>query len=177
MLARPRPLSTVLGLFFCVYLYVRHNGVRAPATNCPSVPSVETDASVGSHEKCQCAALVQSPSLEFTDELKTKRLAKRDGSETGPTEKREERVRVKEEIVPRLMQASMISGYEPGSPHERCLETHVRHGHRWGYPTHVLRKNLVPGYHHGAFNKAAHLLNLIMSEMSKDEGKRAEWIL
>ena len=130
MLARPRPLSTLLGLFFCFYLYVRHNGVPVPAINCLAVPSVETDVSVGSHETCQCAAPVESPSLEFIYELKRKRLLKRDGSETGPTEKREESIKGKEDIVPRLMQASMISGYEPGSPHVRCLETHIRYGHR-----------------------------------------------
>lgn len=124
----------------------------APEINCPSP------------EKCECPTLLESPSLEFTDELKAKRLVKR-GEDVG------------KDVVPRLMQASMLSGYEPGSPHERCLETHVRHGERWGHPTHVLRQNLVPGYHNGAFNKAAHLLNIIMGEMAKDADKRAEWIL
>ena len=165
MLARPRPLSTLLGLIFCFYLYVKHNGVPAPQILCPSQPSAETDVSVGSHE-----TLLQSPSLEFTDELKTKRLVKRDSPETVLAG-------AEVEAVARLIQASMISGFEPGSPHERCLETQIRHGERWGHPTHVLRQNLVPGYHNGAFNKAAHLLNIIMGEMTKDEGKRSEWIL
>lgn len=133
----------------------------APEINCPSP------------EKCECPTLLESPSLEFTDELKAKRLVKR-GDETGLSEGGED---LKTVVVPRLMQASMLSGYEPGSPHERCLETHVRHGERWGHPTHVLRQNLVPGYHNGAFNKAAHLLNIIMGEMAKDVDKRAEWIL
>ena len=143
----------------------------APEINCPPTPSTETDASVGSHDTCQCPSLIESPSLEFTDELKAKRLVKRgdSGSEEGDD--------VKTDVVPRLLQASMLSGYEPGSPHERCLETHVRHGERWGHPTHVLRQNLVPGYHHGAFNKPAHLLSIIMKEMTKDADKRAEWIL
>ena len=174
MLSRPRPFSTLLGLIFCFFLYVRHNGVPAPEINCPSPPSVETDVSVGSHETCACPSLFESPSLEFTDELKSKRLVKRDDLEI---DKPEGDDHVKTDVVPRLMQASMISGYEPGSPLERCLETHMRHGERWGHPTHVLRQNLVPGYHNGAFNKAAHLLNIIMGEMAKDTDKRAQWIL
>lgn len=173
MLARPRPLSTLLGLIFCFYLYVKHNGVPAPQINCPSQPSVETDASVGSHE-----TLLRSPSLESTDELKTIRLVKRDDTEPILVDGGSQANQVgEEEVVSRLMQASMISGFEPGSPHERCLETQIRHGERWGHPTNVLRKNIVPGYHNGAFNKAAHLLNIIMGEMIKEEGKRAEWIL
>ena len=176
MLARPRPLSTPLGLILCFYLYVRHNGVPVPEINCPSkTPSVETDANLGSHETCDCP-LIQSPSLEFTDELKSKRLVKRnDKPGTDFTLETDGEI-AKTGAVSRLLQASMISGHEPGSPHERCLETHIRHGERWGHPTLVLRQNLVPNFHSGAFNKAAHLLNLIMGEMQKDADKRAEWI-
>ena len=175
MLSKPRPLSTLLGLIFCFYLYIRHNGVPAPAINCPSPSTLETDASVGSHETCECSALIQSPSLEFTDELKAKRLVKR--GENSELDHSDDKDDAKTDVVPRLLQASMISGHEPGSPHERCLETHVKHGQRWGYPTNVLRQNLVPGFHNGAFNKVAHLLNIIMGEMTKDVDKRAEWIL
>lgn len=148
-----------------------------PEINCPSKSRVETDASVGSHESCECPSnpLLESPSLEFTDGLKSKRLVKRGGDHGSVIPKSDKDVEI--EVVSRLLQASMISGYEPGSPHERCLETHVRYGERWGHPTHVLRQNLVPGYHNGAFNKAAHLLNIIMGEMAKEADKRSEWVL
>lgn len=75
---------------------------------------------------------------------------------------------------PKIRQCTIIL---PGAdyPHyERALETHVRHGERWGYPTHVLRNFLVKNEF---YNKPAYMIYLILEELAKPFGERAEWIL
>ena len=65
----------------------------------------------------------------------------------------------------------------PGADHahyERALKTHVRHGKRWGYPTHVLRNFLVENKF---YNKPAYTIYLILDELAKPPDERAEWIL
>ena len=47
---------------------------------------------------------------------------------------------------PRIRQASMLfGGGEKGEDavYERAMKTHLIHGERWGYPSHILRKDLV----------------------------------
>ncbi len=47
---------------------------------------------------------------------------------------------------PRIRQASMLFGDgEKGEDamYERAMRTHIAHGEKWGYPSHVLRKDLV----------------------------------
>ena len=47
---------------------------------------------------------------------------------------------------PRIRQASMLfGGGEKGEDalYERTMKTHLLHGEKWGYPSHVLRKDLV----------------------------------
>lgn len=78
------------------------------------------------------------------------------------------------EKVPRIRQCTIIL---PGAdyPHyERALKTHVRHGERWGYPTRVLRNFLVKNKF---YNKPAYTIYLILKELAKPSGERAEWIL
>lgn len=75
---------------------------------------------------------------------------------------------------PRVRQCTIIL---PGAdlPHyERALKTHVRHGERWGYPTHVLRNFLVGNEF---YNKPAYTIYLILGELGKPPSERAEWIL
>lgn len=75
---------------------------------------------------------------------------------------------------PRVRQCTIIL---PGADHphyERALKTHVRHGERWGYPTDVLRNYLVEN---DFYNKPAYTMYLILEELAKPPGERAEWIL
>ena len=59
--------------------------------------------------------------------------------------------------------------------YDRSVGTHLKHGERWGVPTHILKSHLVePGSY---FNKPAWLLNLLMTEMAKPKNRRAEWIM
>ena len=65
------------------------------------------------------------------------------------------------------------------SYYERSINTHIKHGERWGWPTHILRHDVVGtgAYGTGFYNKPAYLLGLIIEEMAKPKGKRAEWIV
>lgn len=79
---------------------------------------------------------------------------------------------------PRVRQATML--YEGDkdrlrSMYERCVATHVKHGQRWGVPTHVLGHTLYE--EHSFFNKPAYLQSLIMMELAKPVVKRADWIV
>ena len=76
---------------------------------------------------------------------------------------------------PRVRQATMI--YESGkfnSIYERSIDTHIKHGEKWGVPTHILRHDIIEA---GFFNKPAYVLGLIIEEMAKPYGKRAGWIV
>lgn len=62
----------------------------------------------------------------------------------------------------------------------RSVNTHIKYGMKWGYPTHVLGRDLVPVEGKGGyFNKPAWLLNIILTEMAKPPGdaNRAEWVV
>lgn len=63
--------------------------------------------------------------------------------------------------------------------YERSIDTHIKHGERWGWPTHILRQDIVGtgAYGTGFYNKPAYLLGLIIEEMTKPKEKRAEWIV
>lgn len=58
--------------------------------------------------------------------------------------------------------------------YERSVDTHIKHGEKWGVPTHVLRHDIIEA---GFFNKPAYILGLIIEEMAKPYGQRAEWIV
>lgn len=76
---------------------------------------------------------------------------------------------------PRVRQATMI--YETdrfNAAYERAVDSHLRHGEKWRVPTHILRHDIVDA---GFFNKPAFLLGLIINEMAKPYGKRADWIV
>lgn len=84
---------------------------------------------------------------------------------------------------PRIRQATMLyEGNQDGlrGMYVRCVDTHIRHGVRWGYPTHVLGRDLVPVEGKGGyFNKPAWLMNIIMTELAKPPGdkNRADWVV
>ena len=76
---------------------------------------------------------------------------------------------------PRLRQATMVYERDKlNSIYERSIDTHIKHGEQWGVPTHILRHDIVEA---GFFNKPAYILGLIIEEMAKPYGKRAEWIV
>ncbi|KAL9098775.1 MAG: hypothetical protein Q9163_005624 [Psora crenata] len=80
--------------------------------------------------------------------------------------------------TPRIRQATMLFEGDKDNVrqlYERALETHRKHGERWGVPTHVLKQSLVK--EDSYFNKPAYLLNLILSEMTKPKNHRAEWLV
>lgn len=77
--------------------------------------------------------------------------------------------------VPKVRQATMIYETVGGNViYERSIGTHVKHGERWGVPTHILRHDVIEA---GFFNKPAYILGLIIEEMAKPHGKRTEWIV
>ncbi len=76
---------------------------------------------------------------------------------------------------PRVRQATMI--YETdkfNAVYERSVDSHIRHGKQWDVPTHVLRHDIVDA---GFFNKPAFMLGLVIEEMTKPYGQRADWIV
>ena len=76
---------------------------------------------------------------------------------------------------PRVRQATMIYDTEKfNAVYERSIDTHIRHGEKWGVPTHVLRHDIIEA---GFFNKPAYVLGLIIEEMAKPYGKRAGWVV
>ena len=76
---------------------------------------------------------------------------------------------------PRIRQASMVyASSEYNAVYERAIASHIRHGDRWNVPTHILRHDIVEA---GYFNKPAFLLGLVIDEMSKPYGERADWIV
>ena len=76
---------------------------------------------------------------------------------------------------PRVRQATMIYETERfNAIYERSIDTHIKHGEKWGVPTHILRHDVVEA---GFFNKPAYLLGLIIQELAKPYGKRAGWIV
>ena len=84
---------------------------------------------------------------------------------------------------PRIRQATMLyEGNQDGlrGMYVRSVDTHLRHGARWGYPTHILGRDIVPVEGKGGyFNKPAWLLNIIMTELAKppDDPNRADWVV
>ena len=76
---------------------------------------------------------------------------------------------------PRVRQASMIYDTDKfNAVYERSVDSHIKHGKMWDVPTHVLRHDVVDA---GFFNKPAFLLGLVIEEMAKAYGQRADWIV
>ena len=82
------------------------------------------------------------------------------------------------EGAPRLLQVSAQYGSKMDLLYERGLRSHVKYGERWGYPTHFLRQDIIGkgDFGDGMFNKLLYLQTIIVTELTKPFGKRAEWI-
>ena len=67
---------------------------------------------------------------------------------------------------------------EPNEIDEESFNTHIEHGKRWGYPTHILRQNVIGGddWLELCFSKPSYMLSLLIFEMAKPEDERAEWL-
>ena len=83
------------------------------------------------------------------------------------------------EGAPRLAQVSMQFGAKSDLMYERGLRTHIENGEKWGYPTHFLRQDIVGkgDAGEGMYDKPLYLLTIMVNEMTKPFGKRAEWIV
>ena len=80
---------------------------------------------------------------------------------------------------PRIRQASIIIGDQHKSIFEPCMETHLDHARKWGYPTHILKHDLSgkAGWIRLVLEKSLHVLSLLVSEMAKASHERADWIV
>ncbi|KAJ5457197.1 hypothetical protein N7530_012471, partial [Penicillium desertorum] len=72
----------------------------------------------------------------------------------------------------RVAKVSMLYG-ETNHMYERALQSHERHGKRWGYPMHILRQDISVGF----WNKPSYLLSLVINELTKPAGERKEWLM
>ena len=80
---------------------------------------------------------------------------------------------------PRIRQASIIFENQRKSIFEPCMETHIDHGRKWGYPTHILKHDLSgkAGWIRLVLEKLLHVLSLLVSEMAKASYEQADWIV
>lgn len=83
------------------------------------------------------------------------------------------------EGAPRVACVSMQFGGNFNLMTERGLRTHIGNGEKWGYPTHYLRQDIVGRgeLEKGVYDKLLYLLTVMVNEMTKPFGKRAEWIV
>lgn len=72
----------------------------------------------------------------------------------------------------RIAKVSMLYG-KTNHMYERALQSHERHGKRWGYPMHVLRQDISVGF----WNKPSYLMSLVINELAKPAGERMEWLM
>jgi hypothetical protein len=71
----------------------------------------------------------------------------------------------------RIAKVSML--YGDNKLYERALESHIRHGERWGYSTYIKRQNEYCGY----WNKPTFMIQQVAQELAKPEHERAEWLM
>lgn len=82
--------------------------------------------------------------------------------------------------APRIRQVTVLDTSLPPKMlalQEHAIETHKRHGQRWGYPTDAKRKASSAQDYDEKLVKAMYMKSIIMAEMNKAAEKRAEWIL
>ncbi|CAD6577901.1 MAG: hypothetical protein ASARMPRED_008449 [Alectoria sarmentosa] len=79
----------------------------------------------------------------------------------------------------RIRQASVMIGDQHKLIFEPCMETHLDHARKWGYPTHILKHDLSgkAGWIRLVLEKSLHILSLLVSEMAKASHERADWVI
>ena len=72
----------------------------------------------------------------------------------------------------------MFFGNKHDNMYERGLKTHITYGDRWGYPTDFLRQDILSDAEDSSpmYDKLLYLLSLMITEILKPDGRRAEWI-
>ena len=85
------------------------------------------------------------------------------------------------EGAPEIIQISMRFGDHYDSFYERAFRSHIEHGKKWGYPTHILRQDIIgKGPNEGddgAYNKLLYMQYIMIQEMIKPFGARSEWLV
>ena len=68
----------------------------------------------------------------------------------------------------------MLFGGSSNEIDEQSLNTHIEHGKRWGYPTEILRQNVIGSDNslELCFSKPSYMLSILISEMAKPEDER-----
>jgi hypothetical protein len=74
--------------------------------------------------------------------------------------------------APRIGKISMLYG-RTNTLYERAIRTHEVHARQHGYPSYVLRNEIVGGY----WNKPMYILSLIVQELAKPAVDRVEWFM
>jgi hypothetical protein len=73
---------------------------------------------------------------------------------------------------PKVGKVHMIFG-DLSQMYERAIISHQKHADEMGHPIFLLREKLLGGL----WSKPAHLMSVILTEMSKSEEERLKWIL
>ena len=72
--------------------------------------------------------------------------------------------------APAVAVVSML--YGDNDYYIRAINTHLRHAERFGYPSYVLRREIIDG----VWNKLAYMMHVMISEMEKGE-QGAKWLM
>jgi hypothetical protein len=73
---------------------------------------------------------------------------------------------------PRIAKVTMLYG-RSNELYERAVMSHERHARMHGYQMHILRHEITGGY----WNKPSYLLSLVVQELAKPPGERAQWLM
>ena len=86
---------------------------------------------------------------------------------------------VSEERQTNVLQATMMFGDAYLGLDERTLQSHIDHAKRWGYGNHILRREIVGAgqWDKFIFSKILLLQDLIIGELKRPRGERAEWVV
>ena len=86
---------------------------------------------------------------------------------------------------PKIIQATMMFGHNYIGMNERTVQSHAQHAKFWGYGDHVLARELVGAgevegegeWNKYIFSKILYVLRIMIAELEKPRGERAEWIV
>lgn len=152
-----RPTSVVLATFFCLLVIVQIFNIRETLWSRTSRRVSIPRSSTSFESVADFTAAQKNPTLPPS--LEEAPVVFPEGGGEGGS---------------RIRQCTSIWPGDDRPHFERALNTHIQHGAKWGYPTDVLRHFLVESKAH---NKVAYILYLVLKEMAKPRGTRAEWIL
>ena len=164
MLASLKLLLSVLCLVCTLFLYT-HDHLSTLITKNHVAPPIPSETTIsGSQSSTPQNALPSNDSFIPTDTVLD--------SANGVTN-------VSEEERPRVLQATMMFGSKYLGLNERTLQSHIDHAKRWGYGNHILRQEIVGAgqWDKFIFCKILHIQDLIIGELKRSRGERAEWVV